>query len=82
MSSAAYRYRLGCAVPLLETAQDLALGIRLFDKEAHVHIKESAEDDFWDIVALFNLDGGKAAFGMLSLLFTNAVEQVGGRELS
>ena len=82
MPSAAYRYLLRCAVPLIETAQDLALGIRLFDKDAHVHIKESAEDDFWDIVALFNLDGGKAAFGMLSLLFSNAVEQVGGRQLS
>ena len=58
-----FSYRLGCAVPSYDNAQALAEGIRLFDEDAFVHIKESQDDDFWEIIALFNLvNGGKLQF--------------------
>ncbi|MBO92363.1 MAG: hypothetical protein CMM27_10655 [Rhodospirillaceae bacterium] len=77
-----FSYRLGCAVPSYDNAQALAEGIRLFDEDAFVHIKESQDDDFWEIIALFNLvNGGKLQFAIISLLFANSVKEIGGREL-
>ncbi len=81
-SSRSFRYRLSCAVPAYEMADALAKGVRLFDNAAFVHIKESQDDDFWEIVCLFNLKRGTPEqFAVMSLLFTNAVQEVGGREL-
>jgi hypothetical protein len=63
-------------------ADALAKGVRLFDDEAFVHIKEAQEDDFWEIICLFNLKhGSPEQFNVMSVLFTNAVQEVGGREL-
>jgi hypothetical protein len=63
-------------------AEALAQGVRLFDNEAFVHIKESQEDDFWEIICLFNLKrGSPEQFNVMTVLFNNAVEEVGGREL-
>ncbi len=63
-------------------ADALAKGVRLFDDEAYVHIKEAQADDFWEIVCLFNLNRGSPdQFNVMSVLFTNAVEEAGGREL-
>ena len=82
MPSRSFRYRLACAVPSYDMADALAKGVRLFDREAFVHIKEAQEDDFWEIVCLFNLTrGAPEQFNVMSVLFTNAVEEVGGREL-
>ena len=76
-----YRYRLGCAVPEYEMATALVHGVRLFDADAFVHIKDSRDDDYWDIVAMFNLSGGAGQFAVLQHLFNNAVVSVGGREI-
>ena len=76
-----FRYRLAAAIPTYELAQSLAEGIRLFDDEAFVHIKESNDDALWDIHALFNLPGGDAQYTVLRLLFVNAVDECGGREI-
>lgn len=81
-----FHFRLACAVPAYEQAEALATGIRLFDEQAFVHIKEAQEDDFWELVALFNLAGGQGALGriqfsMISSLFVNSVAEVGGRKL-
>ena len=82
MSPRSFRYRLACAVPAYDMADALAKGVRLFDNEAFVHIKESQDDDFWEIVCLFNLSrGSPEQFAVMTTLFTNAVEEVGGREL-
>ena len=63
-------------------ADALAKGVRLFDSEAFVHIKESQEDDFWEIVCLFSLQKGTSEqFAVMTTLFNNAVREVGGREL-
>jgi len=78
---ASYRYRLGCAVPEYGMATALVLGVRLFDKEAFIHIKESQDDDYWDVVAMFNLTGEANQFAVLQHLFNNAVVSVGGREI-
>ena len=77
-----FQFKLGCAVPSYDNAQALAEGIRLFDEDAFVHIKESQDDDFWEIVALFNLaNGGQLQFGIISMLFSNSVKEIGVREL-
>ena len=77
-----FSYRLGCAVPSYDNAQALADGIRLFDEDAFVHIKESQDEDFWEIIALFNLaNGGKLQFAIIAMLFANSVKEIGGREL-
>jgi len=82
MPSRSFRYRLACAVPSYDMAEALAQGVRLFDNEAFVHIKESQEDDFWEIICLFNLKrGSPEQFNVMTVLFNNAVEEVGGREL-
>ncbi len=62
-------------------ATALVHGVRLFDADAFVHIKESRDDDYWDIVAMFNLSGGAGQFAVLQHLFNNAVVSVGGREI-
>jgi hypothetical protein len=60
----------------------LAAGVRLFDDEAFVHVKEAQDDDFWEVVCMFNLERGNSEqFAVMTLLFNNAVEEVGGREL-
>jgi len=80
--SRSFRYRLACAVPAYDMADALARGVRLFDDEAFVHIKEAQDDDFWEIVCLFNMmKGTPEQFAVMTLLFNNAVEEVGGREL-
>ncbi len=76
-----YRYRLGCAVPEYQIATALVSGVRLFDEDAFIHIKESQDDDYWDVVALFNLTGGIGQFHVLQHLFNNAVASAGGREI-
>jgi len=82
MPSRSFRYRLACAVPAYDMADALAKGVRLFDSEAFVHIKESQEDDFWEIVCLFSLQKGTSEqFAVMTTLFNNAVREVGGREL-
>ena len=82
MPSRSFRYRLACAVPSYDMAEALAQGVRLFDNEAFVHIKESQEDDFWEIICLFNLKrGSPEQFNVMTVLFNNAVEEVVGREL-
>ena len=82
MPSRSFRYRLSCAVPAYDMADALAKGVRLFDNQAFVHIKEAQEDDFWEIICLFNLKrGSPEQFNVMTVLFNNAVEEVGGREL-
>lgn len=77
-----YQFRLGCAVPTYENAAALVEGIRLFDEDAFAHIKESQDDDFWEVIALFNLaSGGTLQFAIINLLFSNSVEELGGRQL-
>ena len=76
-----YRYRLGCAVPEYKMANDLADGVRLFDSDAFIHIKESNEDNYWDLVALFNLNGGMVQYLLVNKLFAPSVTKVGGRQL-
>lgn len=76
-----FRFRLAASIPSYDLAQSLAEGVRLFDDEAFVHIKESHEDTFWDIHAMFNLSGGDAQYLVLRLLFENAVDECGGREI-
>jgi hypothetical protein len=78
---ATYQYKLGCAVPQFDSAQQLAKALRVFDEEAFIHIKESNDDEYWDLIALFNLDGGMVQYLMVNKLFTNSVADVGGREL-
>lgn len=82
MSSETFKFKLGCAVPKYEYAQALADGIRLFDEDAYVHIKESQEDDFYEFIAQFNLEDktGLEAF-MIGSIFEKSVIQVGGRKL-
>ena len=80
--SRSFRYRLAGAVPAYDMADALAKGVRLFDDEAFVHIKEAQDDDFWEIVCLFNLKRGSSEqFAVMTVLFNNAVQEVGGREL-
>jgi hypothetical protein len=63
-------------------ADALAKGVRLFDNEAFVHIKEAQDDDFWEIICLFSLQRGTPEqFSVMTTLFNNAVAEVGGREL-
>jgi hypothetical protein len=82
MSSRSYKYRLACAVPDYTMADALAKGVRLFDNEAFVHIKEAQDDDFWEIICLFSLQRGTPEqFSVMTTLFNNAVAEVGGREL-
>jgi hypothetical protein len=82
MADTGYKFKLGCAVPEYEFAQALADGVRLFDQKAFVHIKESQEDDFWELTALFNLTGqGPIQFAIVGTLFENSVRDVGGRKL-
>ena len=81
-----FHFRLACAVPTYEVAEALATGVRLFDEKAFVHIKEAQEDDFWEVQVLFNLTGGQGAagrlqFAMISALFSNSGNEVGGRKL-
>lgn len=77
-----FKFKLACAVPEYEFAQALAEGVRLFDDEAFVHIKESQDDDFWELNAYFNLyDQGPLQYAIIGTLFENSVKEVGGRKL-
>ena len=80
--SDSFKFKIGCAVPKYEYAAALAEGIRLFDEDAYVHIKESQEDDFYEFIAQFNLDDktGLEAL-MIGSIFEKSVIQVGGRKL-
>ena len=79
--SKGFQFQLSAAVPTFEYATTLAEGLRLFDKEAFIHIMESNEGMTWDIVAMFNLKGGQPQFTMVHSLFTNAVTSCGGKNL-
>ena len=73
---------MSCAVPEYEFAQALAEGVRVFDDEAFVHIKESQDDDFWELNAYFILlDQGPLQYAIIGTLFENSVREVGGRKL-
>ena len=77
-----FNFKLGCEVPKHEYALILAQGIREFDEEAEIHIKESQKDDFWELTANFYLEGntGLEAY-VVGSIFEKSVAQVGGRTL-
>jgi len=80
--SHAFNFKLGCEVPEYEFAKILADGIKQFDDEAEIHIKESQTDDFWELTAHFFLESktGLEAY-VIGTIFEKSVAQVGGRRL-
>tara|TARA_R100000278_G_C5362699_1_gene126010 strand:- start:131 stop:382 length:252 start_codon:yes stop_codon:yes gene_type:complete len=73
-----FRFKEAAEVPSYAFAASLAKGMRLFDPDAVVHIKESTESMMWDISVMFNLRGGNNEYLMLRRIFSNAVESCGG----
>jgi|TARA_B100000902_G_scaffold396509_1_gene457700 hypothetical protein len=73
-----FQFKETAEVPAYDFAASLAQGIRLFDPDALVHIKESTESMMWDISVMFNLNGGNAEYVMIHKLFSNAVASCGG----
>lgn len=58
---------------------ELAKGIRLFDSEAHIAIREGQNvDGDFIFQAQFNLEHGKIRYKDLQKMFRNSVERVGG----
>ena len=77
-----FNFKLACEVPKHEYALILAEGIREFDEEADIHIKESQGDDYWELSANFYLEQkiGIEAY-VVANMFEKSVLEVGGRPL-
>ena len=82
MSKHNFNYRLACEVPEYSLAVALTEGIKVFDEEASVTIKESQIDDFWELTAHFNLEDKTALEAyMIGSVFEKSVLQIGGRKI-
>tara|TARA_B100000902_G_C27217451_1_gene867795 strand:- start:478 stop:729 length:252 start_codon:yes stop_codon:yes gene_type:complete len=82
MSKNNFNYRLRCEVPEYTLAVALSEGIKVFDEEASVTIKESQVDDFWEFTAQFNLEDKSALEAyMIGAVFEKSVIKVGGRKI-
>ena len=77
-----FNYRLACEVPEYSLAVGLSEGIKVFDKEASITIKESQVDDFWEFTAQFNLEDKSALEAyMIGSVFEKSVIKIGGRRI-
>ena len=82
MSTNNFNYRLACEVPEYSLAVALGEGIKVFDEEANLSIKESQVDDFWECTAQFNLEDKTALEAyMIGAVFEKSVISVGGRKI-
>ena len=82
MSKTNFNYRLACEVPEYSLAVALGEGIKVFDEEANLSIKESQIDDFWEFTAQFNLEDKTALEAyMIGAVFEKSVISVGGRKI-
>ena len=73
------RFRLSARLPRYEMGLDLAKGIRLFDSEASILIREGQNvNGDWVFIAKFNLDSSRMRYEDLHTMFRNSVEAVGG----
>ena len=82
MSKNNFNYRLACEVPEYSLAVALGEGIKVFDEEANLSIKESQIDDFWEFTAQFNLEDKTALEAyMIGAVFEKSVISVGGRKI-
>lgn len=76
------RLNLAAQIPSYEAAVELAKGIRLFDKNAIVAIREGKNcDALWEFRAQFSLDHAAIRYNDLRTLFKNSVESSGGKLL-
>jgi hypothetical protein len=73
------RFRLSARLPKFEMGAELAKGIRLFDGDAKIVIREG-QNVGGDFIfnAQFNLEHGKIRYKDLQKMFRNSVERVGG----
>jgi hypothetical protein len=73
------RFRLSAQVPKYEMASELAKGIRLFDSEASIAIREGRSVNCdWLFDASFDLNNNELRYRDLKVMFKNSVEAVGG----
>lgn len=76
------RLRLAATVPSYAVAAELAKGIRLFDKNAEIRIREGKQiDGHFRFNADFDLSGQMIRYSDLKLMFKNSVEASGGKLL-
>ena len=69
-------------MPEYSLAVALGEGIKVFDEEANLSIKESQIDDFWEFTAQFNLEDKTALEAyMIGAVFEKSVISVGGRKI-
>lgn len=73
------RFRLSAQLPKFEMGLELAKGIRLFDPDARISIREgqNVNGDFI-FFAQFNLENSRIRYKDLQKMFRNSVERVGG----
>lgn len=76
------RLRLAANVPTYNVASELAKGIRLFDKNAVIKIREGKQaEGHFRFSAEFDLSGHMIRYSDLKLMFKNSVEASGGKLL-
>jgi hypothetical protein len=73
------RFRLSARLPKFEMALELSKGIRLFDKDAQILIREGKNmDGDFVFCADFDIRSAKVRYSDLEIMFKNSVERVGG----
>lgn len=76
------RLRLAATVPTYNLAAELAKGIRLFDKNAVIKIREGKQTDgHFRFTAEFEIVDQNIRYSDLKLMFKNSVEASGGKLL-